>query len=262
MDSERAARSVENRSMRLLSFRPRVTPAPASVRIDVAPDVVVFCDRTLRNALGEAGRAWRARSHVPVRLFVAPLAQQAELSRHGARADILAGIGVRQMEAAQRLGAVDPATCKIVGRDPLVLAIIGPEKRAVALAPGANLDRLLDDGRLGIVDLAIGVAGAEARAALAAVELWPALESRSVGAENTDTLVGLLTKGDVRVAAIYRSDIKAHPEISIAATFPTPAPLVLAAITAHVRSPYARRFLAFLVGDGFVTLERAGLDAP
>lgn len=143
-----------------------------------------------------------------------------------------------------------------------MLAIIGPEKRAVALAPGANLDRLLDDGRLGIVDLAIGVAGAEARAALAAVELWPALESRSVGAENTDTLVGLLTKGDVRVAAIYRSDIKAHPEISIAATFPTPAPLVLAAITAHVRSPYARRFLAFLVGDGFVTLERAGLDAP
>ena len=248
--------------MGLLSLEPRVAQASASVRTDIAPDVVVFCDRTLRNALGKAGRAWRARRQVPVRLFVAPLAQQAELSRRGARADILAGIGVRQMNTAQRLGAVDPATCRILGRDPLVLAVQGPERRAMALAPGANLDRLLGDGRLGIVDLAIGVAGAEARNALAAVGLWPTLESRSVGAENTDTLVGLLTKGDVRVAAIYCSDIKAHPEISIAATFPTPAPPVLAAIAAHVRSPYASEFLAFLVGDGLDVLERAGLEAP
>ena len=132
----------------------------------------------------------------------------------------------------------------------------------MVLAPGASLDRLLGDGRLGIVDLAIDAAGAETRAALAAVGLWPALESRSVGAENTDTLVGLLTKGDVRIAAIYRSDMNAHPEISIAATFPTPAPAVLAAIAAHVRSPYASEFLAFLVGDGLDILERAGVEQP
>ncbi len=132
----------------------------------------------------------------------------------------------------------------------------------MALARGSNLDRWLGDGRFGLVDLAIGNAGAETREALSQVGLWPALEPRSLGAENTETLIALLIEGVVRVAAVYGSDIKGHQGISAAATFATPAPFVVAAIAAHARSPHASEFLAFLLGDGRKTLERAGLEAP
>lgn len=229
---------------------------------ETAPDVVVLCDPSLRRALAEAGRAWRARSQVPVRVFVAPLVQDAELVRHGARADILVGIGADQMDTAQQLGAIDPATRRIVGRDPLVLAVRGPKRQPMALACGSNIEPLLGDGRFGLVDLAISGPGSDARAALAAVGLWPALEPRSSGAENTDALTARLSDGDVRVAALYRSDVAGHPGLSIAATFPAAAPLVVAAVTTNARSPYAPEFLTFLLGDGLATLKHAGLETP
>lgn len=71
------------------------------MRSDAKPDVMVLCGPSLLNALGQAGRTWRTRSEVPGRLFMAPLAQHAELSQHGAQVDILAGIGARQIGTAE-----------------------------------------------------------------------------------------------------------------------------------------------------------------
>ncbi len=227
-----------------------------------APDVVVLCDPSLRKVLVEAGQVWQARSDVPVRVLVGSLVQNAELSRHGARADILVGIGADQMDTAQRLGAIDPATRRVVAQDPTVLAVRGPKMQPMALVSGSNVASLLGDGRLGLVDMAIGKPGSDARAALAATGLWPALEPRSSGAEDTDALVARLNQGAVRAAVLYRSDIMGHPGLSVAATFPV-APLpVVAAMTTNLRSPHAREFLAFLQGDGLETLKRAGLEAP
>lgn len=231
-------------------------------RAEAAPDVVVLCDPSLRRVLVETGRAWQARSHVPVRVFVASLAQGAALARHGARADLLVGIGAGPMDAAQRLGAVRPPTRAILARDPLVLAVRGPKMQPMALASGSNLGPLLGGGRLGLADPALGQAGADARAALAAVGLWPALELRSVGAETTAALAALLSAGEVRVAVLYRSDVAARPGLSVAATFPGAAPPVEAALTADTLSPCAPEFLAYLRGDGLAALERAGLEPP
>ena len=230
-------------------------------RFEAAPDVVVLCDPSLRGALTEAGRAWRARSRVSVRVFVAALAQGAALVRHGARADVLVGIGAGQMDAAQRLGAIEPCTRRIIARDPLVLAVRGRSGQAPALAPGVDLAPLLGSGRLGLVDPALGEAGVDARAALASVGLWPALMPRSVGAETAEALAARLRAGDVRVATLYRSDVAAQPGLSVAATFPE-APPVVAVLTANVLSPRAREFLVFLRGDGLAALERAGLEPP
>ena len=209
-----------------------------------------------------AGQAWRPHSQVPVRVFVAPLMQQADLAQHGARADILVGIGAAPMRKAEHLGALEPATCRIVGRNPIVLAVHGPERRPIALGWGSSINRLLGSGRFGLVDLAIGDTGAETREALARVGLWPALEPRSLGAENTTALAALLTEGAVRVAALYQSDVVSHPDLAVAATFSSNVPIVLAAVTANARSPNAKAFLSFLLGGGLEALKRAGLQAP
>ena len=194
---------------------------------------------------------------------MASLVQNAELVRRGARADILVGVGAGQMDTAQRLDAIDPATRAVLGRDPIILAVHGPTAHPAALAPGADLRELLGTGRFGLVDVAIGRAGSDARAALAAVGLWPALEPRSLGAENTETLTGWLDEGSVRLSALYRSDLAGHPGLSVAATFPGAAAApVLAALTKDLRSSHARDFMAFLRGDGAAILQRAGLEAP
>ena len=228
-----------------------------------APDVVLLCDPPLRWALVEAGRVWRTHSHVQVRVLAASLIQHAELVRRGARADILIGIGNEQMGTAERLGAIDPATRIVLGRNPVILAARGSQAHPAALVPGADLGNLLREGRFGLVDPVIGRAGFDARASLAAVGLWPALEPRSLGAENTETLTGWLDDGNVGLAALYRSDLAGHPGLSVAATFSGDAPPVLAAITKNVQSAHARDFITFLAGqDGTVILRRAGLEAP
>lgn len=229
----------------------------------LAPDVVVLCDLPLRGALLEAGRVWRARNHVPVRVLGAPVVQNAKLVRRGARADILVGIGAEQMETARYLDAIEPGTLTVLGRNPVILAVRGLVAHPAALVPGTGLGDLLGDGRFGLVDPAIGRAGSDARASLTAVGLWPALEPRSLGAENTETLAGWLNDGSVRVAALYRSDLAAHPGLSVAATLPGAAPAVLGAMTKDVRSSHAHDFIAFLLGDdGSAILRRAGWDAP
>lgn len=227
-----------------------------------APDVVVLSDPSLRAAMVDAGRIWSARTRVPVRVFRASLGQSARLSSLGARADVLIGIGPDQMDIAQHLGAIDPATRIMIGRDPVVLARRGRTVEPVTLAPGLDIEPLLGDGRIGLVDLAIGKPGADARAALSSVGLWPALEPRSSGAEDTDALAAQLLEGRVRLAAIYRSDVTVSSGFSVAAKFAVAAPLVVAALAVNATSPNAPEFLEFLLGDGSHSLRSAGLDAP
>ena len=143
-----------------------------------------------------------------------------------------------------------------------MLARRGPTTKAVTLASGSDIEFLLGNGRIGVVDLAIGRPGADGRAALAEVGLWPALEPRSLGAEDTDALVAQLLEGRVRLAALYRSDITEGNGLSVAATVAYAAPLVVAALTANATSPHAREFLTFLLGDGSQPLQRAGLEVP
>lgn len=209
-----------------------------------------------------AGRTWSAQSRVPVRVFTTSLGQSARLSSLGARADILSGIGPDQMDVAQQLGAVDPATRVVIGRAPMILAHRGQPAEAVALNCDSDIGLLLGQGRIGLVDLAIGRPGADGRAALAEVGLWPALEPRSVGAEDTDALVAQLHEGRIALAVLYRSDITEGSGLSVAATIGDVAPPVVAALATNATSPQAQDFLGFLVGGGQSALRRAGLEAP
>ncbi len=234
----------------------------AEVRAQSAPDVVVLCDVSLREALVAAAQTWRAGSGVPVRILPASLEQNAQLVVHGTRADLLIGIGSQRIDNAQQLGALQSAAPVVIGRDPVVLAIRGPVTQPRRLGPGDEIGGLLAEGRFGLVDTAIGSAGADARTALTAVGLWPSLEARSVGTATPDGLRQLLSDGDVRIAALYQSDLAASPALSVAATIPGQAPPVIAALTKDTQSPDAKSFLAFLAADGQTILRQNGLEGP
>jgi len=236
--------------------------AKAEQGTDQAPDVVVLCDPSLHETLVAAGRAWQAKSRVPVRVLTASLEQNAQLTVHGARADILVGVGAQRIDELQKLGAIDRGSPTVIGHDPIVLVVRGSVAERRQLAPGDDIGSLLEDGRLGLVDPAFGSAGPDAWTSLAAIGLWPGLESRSLGAETTNGLKQLLNDGSVRLVAFYNTDLAGESGLSVAATFPTQAPPVAAALTKDVQSPNAKDFLAFLAGEGQSVLKQNGMEAP
>jgi len=52
--------------------------APARADYVVAPDVVVFCEPTLRHAVSDFGALWRQETGIPVRVFVSPTSAELE----------------------------------------------------------------------------------------------------------------------------------------------------------------------------------------
>lgn len=245
---------------RCASLVQAIKPAARPAMTKFAPDVVVCCEPSLRCVLLRAGEAWRALHGVPVRLFVAPHDQNVELARRGARMDLLVGMGEDWLDRAEDLGTIDPLTRVAVARNALVMARHGPRMPPMTLPIAGTTERLLGIGPFGLVDLALHGPGEAARVALIAVGLWPALEPGSVGAETTEALVAMISEGLVSVGVLYNSDVVANPDLSLAATFPGPAPLVEAALTVNARSPYAQAFLNFICDDGLDALTRAGLD--
>ena len=173
--------------------------APVPARAEQVPDVVVFCDVSLREPLAAAAEAWRARTKIPVRVFTASLEQNASLVVHGARADIIVGIGAKRIDDAQLLVALDRGGPVVIGRASIVLAVHGASARQPSLSPDDIIDGLTGGDKLGLVDTAFGSAGPDARTSLSEVGLWPALGPRGAGAETTDGLKQLLVNGTVRV---------------------------------------------------------------
>lgn len=233
-------------------------PPPAQ-----APDVVVLCNISLRQALAAAGHAWQDKTGVPVRVFTASLEQNAGLVVHGARADIVVGIDAQRIDDAQKLGAFERGAPVVIGHDPIVLAVRGGGGQPLQFRPGDDAGAALGNGQIGVTDTAIGSAGADTRIALAAVGLWPSLKPRSMGAETTDSLKQLLRDGHVALVALYKTDLAGETDLTVRASFPsTPAPTVAAALAMKSESPHAKDFLAFLTLDGQTVLRQNGMEPP
>jgi molybdenum ABC transporter molybdate-binding protein len=218
---------------------------PAHAQFVVAPDVVVYCEPTLRPVVAEIAKAWRRESGVPVRLFASPTAAILEQIGHRARADLIIGEGEAAGAAAAERHIIKPETRLPLWRNRLVVAARG---EAAPLVP-ADLATQLGAAPVAIVDPPVGSAGANSRAALAALGLWPKLEHHAVGVVDTADAAFLLTHGTVSFAVLYASDVAAGPGFNIAAPLPDaayPPVLYWMAETQNQLSPETAAFATFL----------------
>jgi molybdate transport system substrate-binding protein len=219
--------------------------APARADFVVAPDVVVYCEPTLRPVLAEIAADWRRQTGVPVHLFTSPTAAMLEQIGHHTRADLIIGESDAAAAEAARRQIIKPETRVTLWRNRLVVA--APQAAAAALPadPAARIGA----GAIAIVDPPIGATGSDSRRALAALGLWPALEKSAVGVVNTADGSFLLEQGRVQRAVLYASDVAAAPGFAVAATLPDGAypPVVYwLAETHNELSPKAPDFAAWL----------------
>jgi len=225
-----------------LAFCALGAAAPARADYIVAPDVVVFCEPTLRHAVSELGTLWRQETGIPVRVFVSPTSAELEQISHRARSDLVIGEG-----DALAKEAID---------------------RQLVMARSADwptdLAGIAGKAPIAIVDPATAVAGSEGKKALQAMGFWDAISAKSVGVVDTADAAYLLANGKVRLALLYATDIAANPGFAVADTLPAASygPIVYwIAETHHALSPNTQKFADYLAqAQAQERLRRDGLE--
>ncbi len=223
-----------------------------------APDVVVYCDSTLVPAMQAAGRDFRTRTGVPIRVFAGPGLQQLGLIAHGARNDVLV-TQANWMEQGAAKHLIKPATRVAVGRDATVLAGRGAAAQP-ALPSAAALGGMLDGRRLAVIDPT--QPGGPDGVALAARLGWSAALAGEIDGPG---VAFLLSHGRAGLGLLPRTAAVADPTLSVVAAVPdvaAPAVAYAAAASKNELSPRTGAFLAYLATpDATRVLQGAGLEA-
>jgi molybdate transport system substrate-binding protein len=221
-----------------------VAIVPAHAQYPVAPDVVVFCEPTLKHALGDVAALWRSETGIPVRLFTSPTWAELEQIAHHARDDLV--IGAAQETAGEAIARqlVKPGSIEYLWSNRLVVA-----QRAGALPTGVDLAALASKVPIALVDPGRALAGDDSKKALQALGLWDAVRAKSIGVIDTGDASYLLTHGRAQLAVVYATDVAADPALAVASELPAQGyePIVYwAAEAAHALSPNVGKFRDYL----------------
>jgi len=225
---------------------------PAYAGYPAAPDVVVFCEPTLRHAVSDVGALWRRQTGVSVRVFTSPTPLLLQQVAYRARDDVLIGESDAEAAAATQRQLIKPETLQRLWRNQLVVAALAADiEKASSDTPSATgkLASVAGKAPIAIVDPWAATAGADSEKALQSLGLWQAVRGKSVGVVGTADASFLLAQGTVRLAIVYATDVAAHPEFAVADRLPAASypPIVYwVAVTERALSPNAARFAAFL----------------
>ncbi len=208
-----------------------------------APDVVVFCDPSLREPVRRLGALFRARTGVPVRILCAPGRLMAEQLARNERDDIFISLLpiVGRLAAS---GLAEPARFVGAWRNRLLIAGHGPG--LTAGAPEA-LPALLGGRKLGAPDPGPN-AVVDTPALIARLGLAQALAGRIAGAVDTGGVAWSLAHGQVGLGLMLATDARSGG-FATAVAIPDdayPALRYAAAFAKHVLSRNADGFMHFM----------------
>jgi molybdate transport system substrate-binding protein len=225
--------------------------APAFADYPAAPDVVVFCEPTLRPVVEALGVEWRKETGIPVRVFTATTALNLAMLAHRTRDDILIGEGDAAASAATAQNLIKGETIVKLWHNHLVAAALASElKKASTPSPLGALDlpSVAGKAQIAIVDPPVASVGGETEQALQKLGLWEAVRSKSIGVVDTADAAFLLSEGDVKLAVLYATDVAVQPNFAVTDTLPEGSQPIIywAAQTQRALSPNTAKFLDFL----------------
>ena len=102
------------------------------------------------------------------------------------------------------------------------LVLIAPKDSAAAidLKQGADLGKLVGNGRLAMGNVNSVPAGKYAKAALEKLGMWPQVASKLAQAESVRAALLLVSRGEAPLGIVYQTDAASDPNVKIVATFP------------------------------------------
>lgn len=236
----------------------------ASAHERVQSQFTVFAAASMTDVLTEIGDAFTKETGIPVRHSFAASSVLARQIESGAPADVFVSADLEWMDYLEERGRIDAASRRVVAGNELVLIAPATSEIELAIAPGFALARALGDGRLAVAEPASVPAGRYARTALMNLGVWNQVAGRLVPADNVRAALAYVSRGEVPLGIVYRSDARVDPKVRVVDAFPadTHAPIAYPAAAIGHGHDMATKYLDWLASPAArEAFERHGFSA-
>lgn len=213
--------------------------------------LTVFAAASLSDALQAVGKAYTARTGVPVRFSFAASNLLARQIEAGARADVFVSADRQWMDHVARAGFLVPGSRRDLLRGRLVLIAPADSRTTLRIGPNFPLAQALGPtGRLAVGDPAYVPAGLYAKAALTRLGVWPAVRGKLASADNVRVALSYVGRHAAPLGVVYETDARAERGVKIIGIFPENShpPIDYPAAIVRGAGPAARGFAAYLNG--------------
>ena len=187
--------------------------APAAQKVKLT----VFAAASLKNAMGDAVAAWKAKTGQDVAVSYAasfPLARQIDA---GAPVDIFIGADEENADYLAERNRLKAASRKDFLSNDLVLIAPATQPAKVALTV-AGVTGALKGDRLAMGDPASVPAGKYGQTALTKLGLWDAVKDHLALADNVRSALLYVSRGETPLGIVYGTDARAAPQTVVVAT--------------------------------------------
>lgn len=227
-----------------------------------AAELLLFAAASLKPALEEIAALPEAKAIAQIKASYAASSALARQIDAGAPADLFISADLEWMDWLAARDKVATATRFDLAGNELVLVAPKASTLKLQLDAKAELRRALGDARIALAEPGSVPAGKYAKAGLEKLGLWPQVQDRYVATENVRAALALAARGEVPLAAVYRSDAVSEPAVRVIAAFPPDShpPIVYPAAALVGRdSEAAKQLLQLLRSDkGQAALARWG----
>jgi molybdate transport system substrate-binding protein len=237
---------------------------PPMATVAQAAEITVFAAASLKNALDDAAKAYKAKTGDKVVISYAASSALAKQIESGAHSDIFFSADLDWMDYLQQKNLIDTASRRTLLGNTLVL--VAPKDSTVSLPIEKNfplLQALGADGKLAMASVDSVPAGKYGKAALTYLGVWDAVAPRVAQAENVRAALAFVARGEAPLGIVYGTDAKAEPAVRVVGTFPEeshPKIEYPVALLAKAK-PEARKFLDFIVSpEAASTFEAQGFS--
>jgi molybdate transport system substrate-binding protein len=224
--------------------------------------VIVFAAASLKDALDEAAKAFRASGGVETRISYAGSLALARQLEQGAPADLFISADFETMDYAASKKAINPASRFNLLQNRLVLVAAKSSRIDILPLTADALTQALGGGRLTTGEVKSVPVGRYAQAALQKLGLWSTIEPRLAMTDNVRAALAFVTRGEAPLGIVYATDAAADPGVKVVAPFPAdshPPIIYPLALTAGTKNPAAPKLLAFLRSNaGRAVFEKHG----
>ena len=213
-----------------------------------ADTVTIFAAASLKDALDENVKGYQAKSGDKIVVSYAASSALAKQIEAGAPADVFISADLDWMDYLEQRRLIKSDTRQNLLRNRLVLIAPVSSRVSVNIVPGFPLGRLLGDGRLAMANPDAVPAGKYGKASLEALGVWKDVQSKVAAAENVRAALVLVSRGEVPLGIVYRTDAAADSKVRIVGLFPenTHPPIIYPIAVTAGGKPAAALFLKWL----------------
>ncbi|ANC91367.1 molybdate ABC transporter substrate-binding protein [Azospirillum humicireducens] len=188
--------------------------------VAMAQDVLVLAAASTKNAVDKLASQFKAKTGLSVTSSFAASSALAKQIENGAPADIFISADLDWMDYLQQRNLIKvDSRSNLLGNE---LVVVVPKGTALKpdLTKGGKLAEQLGDGRLATGDPSNVPVGKYAKAALESLDQWKAVEPRLARADSVRAALVLVSRGEVPMGIVYRTDAAIDPGVAVAAVFP------------------------------------------